>query len=253
MKGEMDPFFFLTSDKNFIPHEYPCRTALRRRTPRPPPGGARRPDAAPRTGCPSARPRSTSPASGSARPGSPPGRETARATARARRGPPAPRHLRRRGPVRERRRGRLAGRPTAATARPSAEIALDLPAGRQPASSVFFDDLAERDARYFVQLDWLDGPPARQAQSLRRRARGRRRGRSRPRPRCTSSARLDRRRGRAAPAPRPLPRRVTVAIEGECIHPAPPHPDPRGRRRPPPLPSAPPRACPPTSATSPSP
>jgi hypothetical protein len=26
MKGEMDPFFFLTKDKNFIPHEYPCRT-----------------------------------------------------------------------------------------------------------------------------------------------------------------------------------------------------------------------------------
>jgi hypothetical protein len=26
MKGEMDPFFFLTKHKNFIPHEYPCRT-----------------------------------------------------------------------------------------------------------------------------------------------------------------------------------------------------------------------------------
>jgi hypothetical protein len=26
MKGEMDPFFFLTKEKNFIPHEYPCRT-----------------------------------------------------------------------------------------------------------------------------------------------------------------------------------------------------------------------------------
>lgn len=26
MKGEMDPFFFLTRHKNFIPHEYPCRT-----------------------------------------------------------------------------------------------------------------------------------------------------------------------------------------------------------------------------------
>ncbi|MCJ8518738.1 hypothetical protein ABID21_001624 [Pseudorhizobium tarimense] len=26
MKGEMDPFFFLTKVKNFIPHEYPCRT-----------------------------------------------------------------------------------------------------------------------------------------------------------------------------------------------------------------------------------
>ena len=28
MKGEMDPFFFLTKHKNFIPHEYPCRTAF---------------------------------------------------------------------------------------------------------------------------------------------------------------------------------------------------------------------------------
>ena len=26
MQGEMDPFFFLTRHKNFIPHEYPCRT-----------------------------------------------------------------------------------------------------------------------------------------------------------------------------------------------------------------------------------
>jgi hypothetical protein len=26
MQGQMDPFFFLTREKNFIPHEYPCRT-----------------------------------------------------------------------------------------------------------------------------------------------------------------------------------------------------------------------------------
>lgn len=26
MEGEMDAFFFLTKDRNFIPHEYPCRT-----------------------------------------------------------------------------------------------------------------------------------------------------------------------------------------------------------------------------------
>lgn len=26
MAGDMDPFFFLTKEKNFIPHEYPCRT-----------------------------------------------------------------------------------------------------------------------------------------------------------------------------------------------------------------------------------
>jgi len=37
MQGEMDPFFFLTKHKNFIPHEYPCRTefAARHRGKRP--------------------------------------------------------------------------------------------------------------------------------------------------------------------------------------------------------------------------
>lgn len=37
MHGEMDPFFFLTKHKNFIPHEYPCRTqfAAERRGKRP--------------------------------------------------------------------------------------------------------------------------------------------------------------------------------------------------------------------------
>ncbi|MEQ1949782.1 hypothetical protein [Mesorhizobium sp. CN2-181] len=39
MQGEMDPFFFLTKHKNFIPHEYPCRTvfAKERRGKRPEP------------------------------------------------------------------------------------------------------------------------------------------------------------------------------------------------------------------------
>lgn len=31
MQGEMDPFFFLTKHKNFIPHQYPCRTAFAER------------------------------------------------------------------------------------------------------------------------------------------------------------------------------------------------------------------------------
>ncbi len=37
MSGEMDPFFFVTKHKNFIPHEYPCRTqfAAERRAKRP--------------------------------------------------------------------------------------------------------------------------------------------------------------------------------------------------------------------------
>ncbi|MEZ2130828.1 MULTISPECIES: hypothetical protein [unclassified Sinorhizobium] len=30
MEGKMDPFFFVTKTKNFIPHEYPCRTAFKK-------------------------------------------------------------------------------------------------------------------------------------------------------------------------------------------------------------------------------
>lgn len=30
MQGEMDPFFFLSKHKNFIPHTYPCRTEFQR-------------------------------------------------------------------------------------------------------------------------------------------------------------------------------------------------------------------------------
>ncbi|MGO4573987.1 hypothetical protein [Microvirga sp. 2TAF3] len=39
MEGKMDAFFFLTKDRNFIPHQYPCRTdfiaAYRGKTPKP--------------------------------------------------------------------------------------------------------------------------------------------------------------------------------------------------------------------------
>ncbi|MET0742259.1 MAG: hypothetical protein ABWY78_02715, partial [Microvirga sp.] len=39
IEGQMDAFFFLTKDRNFIPHQYPCRTefiaAHRGRTPEP--------------------------------------------------------------------------------------------------------------------------------------------------------------------------------------------------------------------------
>ena len=57
MQGEMDPVFFLTRDRNFIPHEYPCRTALRRRPPRPPPRGPRRRRPSPRNWLPFGAPR----------------------------------------------------------------------------------------------------------------------------------------------------------------------------------------------------
>ena len=44
----------------------------------------------------------------------------------------------------------------------SADLAAPLRAGRNTLA-VFFDDLAERDASFHLQLDWLDGPSARQA------------------------------------------------------------------------------------------
>ena len=88
MQGEMDPFFFLTKHKNFIPHEYPCRTqfAAERRGKRP--RDLWRRSRRPAGGCPSARRGSTSRASGSGRRVSPPGRETChrRRRRRARRG-----------------------------------------------------------------------------------------------------------------------------------------------------------------------
>ena len=40
-----------------------------------------------------------------------------------------------------------------------AEFDLALSAGRNEIT-IFFDDLAERDARYFFQLDYLSGPKA---------------------------------------------------------------------------------------------
>ncbi|MGO7426491.1 hypothetical protein ACCT09_43775, partial [Rhizobium ruizarguesonis] len=30
MDGSMDPYFFVTKTKNFIPHEYPCRTEFKK-------------------------------------------------------------------------------------------------------------------------------------------------------------------------------------------------------------------------------
>ena len=146
--GEMDAAFFLTRDRNFIPHEYPCRTALRRRPPRPPARGARRAPPSPATGSPSARRaldlsgfwfRPTRIAAWA---------RTRIARRRRRRRPPPPRDLRRRRPLRRRRRGRLPRPLHPQRARPSTELAAD---ARRPAESrleVFFDDLAERDTRF---------------------------------------------------------------------------------------------------------
>ena len=66
MQGEMDPFFFLTKHKNFIPHEYPCRTDFieKFRDRRPVPLAE---FSATRWWLPFGSPRSTFPASGSGR------------------------------------------------------------------------------------------------------------------------------------------------------------------------------------------
>ena len=43
------------------------------------------------------------------------------------------------------------------------EVEVDRCPPARPSSCVFLDDLAERDTRFYVQLDWLAGPPARAA------------------------------------------------------------------------------------------
>ena len=155
----MDSAFFLTRDKNFIPHEYPCRTPLPPTTATAGPKCAA-PGLHPRPARPSARPRSTSPASGSAPPASPPGPRPHHCRRRRPR-PPPPRHLRRRRPLRERQEaGHLA--PYTRNREAGAEITVALAPG-DARLTVFFDDLAERDTRFGFQLDWLDGPAARQA------------------------------------------------------------------------------------------
>lgn len=160
MQGEMDPFFFLTKDKNFIPHEYPCRTqfASDRRDRRPDVRGvfdAQRnwlPFGSPRLDLSGFWFRPThiatwaetvirSPAAGSAR-----------------------LRLRTCGGAVLMTNGAEAGwmAPYRRNAETSAEFAVALTAGDNTLR-IFFDDLAERDARYYIQLDWLDGPEGAEA------------------------------------------------------------------------------------------
>ena len=161
MQGEMDPFFFLTKRQELHPARISLPHPLRRRTPRQTAGRARRSRASPATGCPSAR---------RARPlrllvPPHPDRRLGRTMIHWPRPPARPGsgcHLRRRGAFRQRPRGRLDLAPYTRNKEASAEIEVALAAGDNDAP-VFFDDLAERDARFCFQLDWLDGPPARQA------------------------------------------------------------------------------------------
>ncbi|MFN3722111.1 MAG: hypothetical protein ACK4VZ_03630 [Paracoccaceae bacterium] len=157
MKGEMDPFFFLTKDKNFIPHEYPCRTqfAADRRDRRPDAPGAFEPA---RNWLPFGSPRldlsgfwfrPTHIAT------------WAETVIRTQTAGAARLRLRTCGGAVLFVNGAEAGwmAPYKRNAETGAEFAVDLTPGDNRIT-VFFDDLAERDARYYVQLDWLNGPAA---------------------------------------------------------------------------------------------
>jgi hypothetical protein len=155
MKGEMDPFFFLTKDKNFIPHEYPCRTqfAADRRGVKPTPEGAFAPlrnwlpFGSPRLDLSGFWFRATYVAT------------FADCVIRADVAGVARLRLRTCGGAVIWVNGIEAGwmAPYKRNAETSTEVTVDLQAGDNQIT-VFFDDLAERDARYYIQLDYLDGP-----------------------------------------------------------------------------------------------
>jgi len=160
MKGEMDPFFFLTKHKNFIPHEYPCRTAFaaERRDVRPRPEGGFEAD---RTWLPFGSPRVD--LSGFWF------RPTvigtwARTGLEASDAGPARLRLRTCGGavlfVNDAEAGWMA--PYGRNLEAAREFDVEFVAGNNDIR-IWFDDLAERDARYFFQLDFLSGPRIEQA------------------------------------------------------------------------------------------
>jgi hypothetical protein len=155
MKGEMDPFFFMTRHKNFIPHEYPCRTqfAAERRRKRPEPAGEFEPA---RVWLPFGSPRVD--LSGFWF------RPTvlgtwAQTVIDAAKAGPARLRLRTCGGAVLFVNGAEAGwmAPYGRNLENAEEFEVTLVAGANDIR-IWFDDLAERDARYFFQLDYLDGP-----------------------------------------------------------------------------------------------
>jgi len=160
MKGEMDPFFFLTKHKNFIPHEYPCRTqfAAERRGKRPQPRGSFEPQ---RNWLPFASPRVD--LSGFWF------RPTvigtwAQTVIVADRAGPAKLRLRSCGGAVLFVNGEEIGwmAPYGRNLETAEEFEAMLAAGANDIR-IWFDDLAERDARYYFQLDYLSGPAAEHA------------------------------------------------------------------------------------------
>ena len=229
MSGAMDSAFFLTRDRNFIPHEYPCRTAFASAH------RDRRPDV---RGTP-AFTRNWLPF------GAPsldlsgfwfrPTRIAAWAETVILAQVPGPARLRLAtcgGAVlfaNGAECGHLA--PYTRNKEADTELALTLAAG-ETRLRVFFDDLAERDTRFGFQLDWLDGPPARQGNPFD----------APPDLVAEIESALDIRalRGsglhdrRSRPPPPPDPPGPRHHRDRRREHPPPPpHPDPRARRRPP--------------------
>lgn len=157
MKGEMDPFFFLTKHKNFIPHEYPCRTifAEQYRGKRPEVRGAFEasrwwlPFGSPRLDLSGFWFRPTRLAT------------WARTSIEADAAGPAKIRLGTCGGAVVFLNGTEIGwmAPYSRNLEAKAEFELPLNAGLNDIT-IFFDDLAERDARYFFQLDYLSGPTA---------------------------------------------------------------------------------------------
>ncbi len=154
MQGEMDPFFFLTKDKNFIPHEYPCRTqfAAERRGRRPQVGAL----APERNWLPFGSPRLDlsgfwfRPTAIAAR---------AETVVRAAMAGIARVSLRTCGGAILTVNGAEVGwmAPYRRNAESIEQFEFPVQAGDNRIE-VAFDDLAERDARFYIQLDWLDGP-----------------------------------------------------------------------------------------------
>lgn len=155
MLGEMDPFFFLTKHKNFIPHEYPCRShfAGRFRGQRPEVRGhfavARYwlPFGSPRLDLSGFWFRPTRIAA------------WARTAIEAHSAGPAELRLGTCGGaviwVNGQELGWMA--PYSRNLEAQSHFMVELQAGSSTIE-VFFDDLAERDARFFFQLDYVTGP-----------------------------------------------------------------------------------------------
>jgi hypothetical protein len=157
MQGEMDPFFFLTKHKNFIPHEYPCRTqfAEDHRGKRPEPAASFEPN---RWWLPFGSPRVDLSGFWFR-----PTKIAAWAGTELRCGTAGEARLRL---------GTCGGAilwvngteigwmaPYGRNLEEKREFSVPLRAGRNEIV-LFFDDLAERDARFFFQLDYVAGPNA---------------------------------------------------------------------------------------------